>query len=132
MSHKDKIKNIAIDILEKSNVAKVDNSTFDPLTILMIISVILTCIRIIQECNKSKLSNMYQGYDKYAFYGTEIKELSYRRTWFTKMRIKKILRKEMNTDDYSRYSIAITNTLLDKGETITDDDIQTLVEMAHV
>ena len=53
-----KLKEIAIKILEKSTVPKEDNYGFAIITILMIISIILTVVRIIQECNKNKLNGL--------------------------------------------------------------------------
>lgn len=132
MDNKTQLKNIAIKILEKSKVPPKDQYGFDPLTILMIISVILTCIRIIQECHKNKTNANFSLQDKCGLYGEQIKELSIRRGWFTKMRIKKILRREMKPQDYENYSLSIVNALLDKGETLTDDEIQILVETANV
>jgi hypothetical protein len=48
------------------------------------------------------------------------------------MRIKKILRREMKKEDYEKYSLSILNALLEIGETLTEDEIQTLVENANV
>lgn len=128
----EKLKNIAIKILEKSSLKKEDNYGFAIMTILMIISIVLTCIRILQECNKNKLSSSCSPEDKYLLYGEQIKTFSKNRGWFTKMRIKKILRREMNHEDYNKYSLSILSALLDTGETLTDDDIKTLVEAANV
>jgi hypothetical protein len=132
MDSKVKLKNIAIKILNNTNLPKTDNHSFDPLTILMIISITLTVIRILQECNKNKLSKECSAADKYQLYGEQIKEYSLRRGWFTKMRIKKVLRKEMKPDDYAKYSLSIVNSLLDTGAVLTDEDIKTLVENANV
>lgn len=128
----DKLKAIAIKILEKSNVPKEDNYGFAIVTILMIISIILTCVRILQECNKSKLSTSSSPEDKYAIYGEQLKTFSERKGWFTKMRLKKILRREMNREDYEKYSLSILSALLDTGEILTDDEVITLVEAANV
>lgn len=128
----EKLKEIALKILNKTSVPKNDNATFDPFTILMIISIVLTLIRILQECNKNKLSQESSLQDKYNLYGEQIKEFSMRRGWFTKMRIKKILRREMKPDDYNKYSLSIINSLLETGETLREEDIQTLVEAANV
>lgn len=128
----EKLKEIALKILNKTSLPKNDNATFDPFTILMIISIVLTLIRILQECNKNKLSTDSSAQDKYNLYGEQIKEFSNRRGWFTKMRIKKILRREMKPDDYAKYSLSIINSLLDTGETLTEEEIQTLVEAANV
>ena len=128
----EKLKNIAIKVLEKSNVPKEDNYGFAIVTILMIISIILTCVRILQECNKNKLSAQSTSEDKYAMYGEQLKTFSEKRGWFTKMRIKKILRREMKKEDYNKYSFAILSALLDTGEVLTDDEIITLVEASNV
>ena len=123
MDNKAKLKNIALKVLEKSSLPKNDNYSFDPLTILMIISVILTCVRILQECNKNKLSASCTAADKCSLYGAEIKEYSIRRGWFTKMRIKKILRRELSPEQYNKYSLALLNALLDaEGDWITSNE----------
>jgi hypothetical protein len=105
---------------------------FAIVTILMMISIILTCVRILQECNKNKLTSQSTAQDKYSMYGEQIKTFSSRKGWFTKMRIKKILRREMNKEDYNKYSLSILDALLETGEILTDDEIQTLVENANV
>ena len=132
MDNKEQLKNIALKVLSQTNMPKNNEHTFDPFTILMIISVILTCIRILQECNKNKLNKDCTAQDKYALYSEQVKEYSLRKGWFTKMRIKKILRREMKPDDYNKYSLSITNSLLNNGETLTDEELQILVEAAHV
>lgn len=128
----EKLKNIAIKILEKSSVPKEDNYGFAVVTILMIISIVLTCIRILQECNKNTLSSLSTQEEKCGLYSQQIKSFSQRRGWFTQMRIKKIMRREMNREDYNKYSFSILNALLETGEVLTDDEVATLVEAANV
>jgi hypothetical protein len=132
MPNNEKLKAIAVKILEKSTVPKQDNYGFAVVTILMIISIVLTCVRILQECNKSKLSAQSTAEDKHSIYGEQLHTFSERRGWFTKMKIKKILRREMNREDYEKYSLTILNALLETGEVLTDDEIKTLVEAANV
>jgi hypothetical protein len=132
MADNEKLKAIAIKILEKSTISKDNMYGFAIVTILMIISIILTCVRILQECNKSKLSPESTEQDKYLMYGEQLHTFSQRKGWFTKMRIKKILRREMKKEDYNKYSLSILNALLETGETLTDDDVKTLVEAANV
>ncbi len=127
-----KLKEIAIKILEKSTVPKEDNYGFALITILMIISIILTVVRIIQECNKNKLKGLSSSQDKYTLYGSEIKAYSSKRGWYTKMRIKKLLRRELNPADYEQYGFALLSALLDMGETLTEEEVVTLVEAANV
>ena len=132
MTNDQKLKSIAVKVLEKSNVPKDDVYGFAIVTILMIISIILTCVRILQECNKNKLTSQSTAEDKYSIYGEQLHTFSQRRGWFTKMRIKKILRREMKKEDYDKYSLSILNALLETGEILTEDEIQTLVENANV
>ena len=131
MADNEKLKAIAIKVLEKSRVPKEDNYGFAIVTILMIISIILTCVRILQECNKNKLSAQSTAEDKYTIYGEQLHTFSERKGWFTKMRMKKILRR-MQREDYEKYSLSILNALLETGETLSKDDVQTLVEAANV
>lgn len=101
------------------------------IAILMIISVILTSIRILQECNKNRTQYMTHD-EKCAAYGEEIKEFSHKRGWFTRLRIKRVLKREMTKEDYERYGLRLIESILSIGETLTDDELKTLVENANV
>jgi len=81
------------------------------IAILMIISIILTLIRVLQECNKNKLSADCTEQDKYSLYAEEIKNYSIRKGWFTKLRIKKVLRQNMSKEQYAKYSMRLMSTL---------------------
>lgn len=126
-----KLKNIGSKVLAKANIPE-DQKFGSVIAILMIISIVLTLVRVLQECNKNKLSDNCVAEDKYSLYGSEIKNYSLRRGWFTKMRIKKVLRRELNKEDYNQYSFQLLNALLDTGENVTNDEIITLVENANV
>lgn len=102
------------------------------IAILMMISIILTVIRVLQECNKTAISQLSDANDRFAIYGENIKTFSKGRGWFTKMRIKKILRRELNAEDYALYSGRLVNALLNIGENLKDDEVVTLVEAANV
>lgn len=126
-----KLKAIAEKIRKLSNIP--EEETFGSvIAILMIISITLTLIRVLQECNKNKLSTESSTKDKYDLYGAEIRSFSIKRGWFTKLRIKKIIRKNMSKEQYAKYSLALLSSLLDVGETIKDDEIITLVEASNV
>lgn len=101
------------------------------ITVLMVISIILTVIRVIQECNKKKVGTFNQT-EKYAFFGEQTKTLSLKRSWFTKMTIKKVIRKEMSKDNYKTYGYDLMNAILDTGANLTEDEVKTLVETSNV
>ena len=125
------LKHIGSKVLAKAGIPE-EEKFGSVIAILMIISIILTVIRVLQECNKNKLSGEYSAQDKYDLYGQEIKEYSKRRGWFTKMRIKKILRKELSPDQYAKYSLSLLNALLDTGENLNNEEVSSLVEAANV
>jgi hypothetical protein len=126
----EQLKHIAQKIINNAGLTS-DEKFGSIIIILTIISIVLTTIRVLQECNKNKLQNVSKE-EKYAKYGSDIKEFSSRRGWFTRMRIKKIIRKEFNKDDYTKYGLRLTEAILNIGETLTDEEIKTLMEAANV
>lgn len=125
------IKKIADDIRNKSSIPAEENFG-SVIAIIMIISVILTIIRVLQECNRNKLSNDISSTEKCKLYGDEIRNYSFRKGWFTKLRIKKIIRQNMSREQYQKYGASLMNAILEEGEQIKDEQIQTLLEAANV
>lgn len=101
------------------------------IAVLMIISIILTTVRVLQECNKTKTKDM-TFLVKTSVYCGEIKTYSRKRGWFTRLRIKKIIKKHLNTEDYNKYGIKLAEALMDVGENITDDETSILMEAINV
>lgn len=130
MSQQKKLESIAEKVI--SNMPSKSNDNFGfVITILMVISIILTIVRIIQECEKKKTKDFTQT-EKYKSFGEQTKSLSIKRSWFTKMTIKKIIRKSMSREDYRTYGYDLMNSILDTGENLTEDEIKTLVETTNV
>jgi hypothetical protein len=125
-----KLREIAEKILKRANIPQ-DEKFGSVIAILMMISIVLTLVRVLQECNKSKTTNRHSQ-DNCALYKNNIKIFSEKRGWFTRLRIKKVLRRELDSEQYHKYSIKLTEALLDTGEVVTDDEVSTLVEAANV
>jgi hypothetical protein len=121
-NHKEEVKQIAEQIIKSSDLPEEYGSI---ILLIGMISIILTTIRIIQECNKNK--QFASNQDQTDFYRDKIRELSGVRGWYTKMRIKKLLRNEMKRDDYRKYANSIVNAMLDYGEKITTDECSYLI-----
>lgn len=126
----EKLKLIAQKVINNAGLSG-DEKFGSVIIILTIISIILSTIRVLQECNKNKLKNASKE-ERCASYGADIKEFSKRRGWFTKMRIKKIIRREFNKEDYEKYSLRLVEAMMNIGESLKDDEIKTLVEAANV
>lgn len=126
----EKLKTIAEKVLKQAKIP--NNEKFGSIiAILMVISIVLTVVRILQECNKNKTKNMTEE-NKYAVYAENIRSYSKKRGWFTRLRIKRIVKKELTQDEYNQYGIKLTEALLDIGETLKDDEVITLMEAANV
>jgi hypothetical protein len=126
-----KVKNIGERVMKQAGIPE-EEQFGSVLAILMVISIILTLIRVLQECNKNKLSTDCTEQDKYSLYAEEIKNYSIRKGWFTKLRIKKALRQNMSREQYAKYSVRLLSALLDNGENLKDDEIIALVETSNV
>ncbi len=120
-----KINNIAQNILNKIDTTKYGSV----ISILMIVSIILTSVRILQECKKN---NQLSSSNKNLAYQHEMITLSRKRGWWTKHRLKKIIRKELPYDAYKAYGDQLVDSILSYGENITEEDTQTLLEAANV
>lgn len=126
----EKLNNIAQKVIDK--IKPSDDENFGAIiTILMVISIILTVIRVLQECNKNKLSS-FTGKDKQNYFAEQIKTTAIKRSWFSKMMLKKAIRKELGRDTYKQYGVALMNAILDTGEQLKDDELITLAEAANV
>ena len=108
-----------------------DNFGFDPITILMMISIILTLVRVIQECRKDKSKLMKQS-EKTEYLCTEIKSLSFNNTLFNRLRIRSVIKKHLNKSQNKRYGESLLQALLEAGKTITDEQVSALLEYKNV
>jgi hypothetical protein len=124
------VKGIAKNVMNKAGIPE-EEEFGSVIAILMVISIILTLIRVLQECNKNKTENM-TAQDKTPIYGESIRTFSKKRGWFTRLRIKRIIKKHLNSEQYKKYSIKLTESLMDVGENLKDDEVYSLVEAANV
>jgi hypothetical protein len=125
-----KLQKIAQRIIDNIEHDPQDNNFGFVVTVLIIISIVLTLIRVIQECNKPIVS--FDKRRKCEYFKSEIQNRSFKKTWFTKRLMKKAIRQTIGTENYNVYGIAIMNAIFKAGETITDDESFTLVEAANV
>ena len=121
MTNKEKLENIANDILSYQTLPK--DKFGSVIMILMMISIIVSVMRVMQECNKVKNIE-----DEVTFYTQRIHDISDRKWWFARMRLKKFMRNELNRADYQEYSASLCDAIFKKGESITEDEVKTLLE----
>ena len=130
MKNNKQLENLSNKIVNDSGLSGCEEYGSVLLTI-MIIGIILNSIRVIQECHSSKLNKMSKE-EKHSFLKDQIRTLSNRRGWFTKMRIRKVMRQEMKKDTYKQYGANIVDSILNSGENITDDELSSILEALNV
>ena len=127
--NKEKLEQIAQKVISNiRNQNKDDNFGFI-ITVLMIISIVLTCIRIIQECHKNK--RFEQDSEKGLFFSEKIHTMTRFPNWYARHKVKKIIRKELSIANYKLYGIDLTDALFVTGADLTEEETQTLVEAAN-
>lgn len=124
------LKNIANRVIDK--IPNKDPEKFGSVIIILtVISIILTLIRIWQGCNKSKLDALSKN-QRHDYFGQDVKNISIKKTWYTKMVVKKAIRKELSKEEYKEYGVPLMNAIFQTGTNLTQNEINTLVEAANV
>jgi len=118
----EKLEKIALDILGSQELP--EDKFGSVIMIIMMVAILVNCIRVIQECNKNK-----KDQDQLLIYKQHIKEICEYRGWFPKMKLRKMIRKELKPEDYRTYARPLVRAIFDKGARITDDEVLTLMEM---
>lgn len=121
---------IAEKVLRNSHIPEgEDEFGFDPFTIIMIIAIIVNVIRVIQECNKNK--NDFNNEEYSLFIREKIRDLARRRSVFNTMKLKKILRKHLRKEAYSKYKDYLINGLLETGLELSENETYQLLEYSN-
>ena len=123
------IENIARDVVNSS--CKKSSNYGNPLMIIMMIGIILNLIRVIQECNDQELSKINQN-EKEEFVQNKIKELCTKRTWYNKLRMRRIIKNHMSIKEYKQNQEEIVDGILNKGLTITKQQVSKMMEASNV
>lgn len=101
-------------------VAKSKDDNFGSIVLtLVLIGIIVNLIRVAQECNKDKSPQ--------ACIST-IKNLCDKRGWYTKMRMRKIIRQNIGLKNYKLYGKSLVESILETGNELTEEKLLQLLE----
>lgn len=123
-------KKIENDLNER--VSKEDTYGIDPITILMLISICLTLIRVIQECRKNRISEFGDAGEVADYITTEARFLCFNHSWLTRRRIKKAIQSQLTNEQYKVYGDALLKSVLEVGKNLTEEETVALLEYKHV
>lgn len=121
--------NIHQKILSKTE--EKDRYGIDPLTIILIIGIIVNVIRVIQECNKSKISKL-QGSEEAELLNTDVKFRAMHGSFLTRWKLKGVIKKHLDKKQYKVYGDAMLKTLLEAGKNITKEELLAIMEYKNV
>jgi hypothetical protein len=129
MNIEPKLEAIAQKVITKANI-KSENYGIDPITIIIIIGVILSLIRIIQECRKKRKS-LTRKDDALGLRHT-IVNLSIKNNWLNNYRLNKILKQHLSKKQYIQYGETLRRAIMEVGKDLNDDESLTLLEATNV
>jgi len=124
-----KLSNLAQKIITKANI-KNENYGFDPITIIIVIGVILSLIRVIQECRSKRKKNdkMSEALDL----RHTIVNLSIKDNWLNNYRVNRILKQHLSKQQYKQYGVSLKNAIMEVGKNLNDEESLTLLEATNV
>jgi hypothetical protein len=96
----------------------------------MVISIIISLVRVVQECQKNKLANLDISGQK-DLMKSEISNISIRKTWLNQLRLNRILKRHMSKEDYIKYGSQLKNAILECGPVLDDEDTTALVNVIN-
>jgi len=131
MSVDPKLEAIAMKVMDKMDLSNKSDKYGNIIIVLMIIGIILSLIRIIQECN-SKQFGILNKKEKAEHMREQIKSISISRNFLNKWRLRRIIKEKLNSEDYNLYGAKLRDAILDTGVDLTEDESYTLMEAANV
>lgn len=122
---------IAMKVMDKMDLSSKKNKDGSIIVVIMIIGIILSLVRIIQECN-NKQFGLLNGDQKVKKMHEQIRSVSISRSLLNKWRLRKIIKEKLSSEDYKEYGMRLRDAILDTGVDLTEDESYTLMEAANV
>jgi hypothetical protein len=101
----------------------------DPITIIIIIGVILSLIRVIQECRK-KRTLLKNKYERSNLLRKDIQDIILKDSWLNNLRLYHILKKHLSKQQYKVYGKQLKDSIMEVGINLTEDETYALMEAA--
>jgi hypothetical protein len=128
-------KNIAVEkiakkVLNNMELPKDKNYGIDPLTIIIVISVILSLIRVIQECRKNR--QLVKDKNEYAsLMKRDIQDAILKDSWLNRLRLQRVIKQNLTKDQYRAYGKDLQHSIMGTGINLTEDEVYTLMEATN-
>jgi hypothetical protein len=127
-------KNIALEKIGKKVLNKLpkneDNYGIDPITIIIIIGVLLSLIRVIQECRK-KRTLLKDKHERATLLKKDIQDIILKDSWLNNLRLNRILKQQLTKDQYKVYGQQLKEVIMEIGVNLTEDEVYILMEASN-
>lgn len=127
----EKLESIANKVISRINPPHSGEDSGSIIVVLTVISIILTLVRVIQECDKDK-TKFFSSAAQASHMKDHINNICIKKTWINQWRLNRIIKKELNKTDYKLIGDKLKNAIMDVGSQLTDDESLTLMEAANV
>ena len=124
------LEKIANKVIKKINVPPQDQYQ-SVILVVMIISVILSLIRVMQECDNKELKLLLNKKDQAQVMQQSVKNICIKRNLLNQWRLKKIIKQKLSPEDYKNLGDQLKKAIMDVGVDLTDDESLTLMEAAN-
>lgn len=131
MNTNPELEKIAKKVIDNMKLSKDQEHGIDPITIIIVIGVILSLIRVIQECrsNRKLLKNKIEAA---SLMKKDIQEVILKDSWLNRIRLQRVLKKSLSKDQYKTYGKQMQNSIMETGINLTEDEVYSLMEAANV
>ncbi len=132
MSNNEKLEQIAIKVMNKMNIDNNSQGLYKKnsqsiILILMIVGIILSLVRIIQECNKKKLLGLNRDKQNKVMQQA-IGDICIKKNMINQWRLNRIIKQKLSPEDYKTYGAELKKSIMETGPELTEEEITTLVE----
>ena len=132
MSNNEKLEQIAIKVMNKMSLDHSDDKLYKQnsqsiILILMIIGIVLSLIRVIQECNKKKLVGLNRR-NQAEVMQKAVGDICIKRNMVNQWRLNRIIKQKLSPEDYKTYGAELKKSIMETGPELTEEEIITLVE----
>lgn len=124
------LEKIAKKVISNMNVSKDQDYGIDPITIIIVIGVILSLIRVIQECKKNR-KLLKDKHESAALMKKDIQEVILKDSWLNRIRLQRIIKQNLTKEQYKTYGKSLQNSIMETGINLTEDETYTLMEAVN-
>jgi hypothetical protein len=124
------INKIAKKVISNMKLDKSKDYGVDPITIIIVIGVILSLIRVIQECRKNR-ELIHDKTQLTKIMQLDIRDIVLRNSFINRLRLKKIVKQHVSKSQYKTYGQQLQASIMETGVNLTEDEIYTLMEAAN-